>query len=156
MMNMADKKSREVKKGRAKFKCLVCDHKELMEVKKGTEVMPCPKCNGAFVDVWYMHKYKKRPNPPKSYTSKLGDSLSDVGEITAKLSIDCSDALTGLKAVQREARKATRSLKELEEQQKKVHYGVDIACGKDMTITNKYCKGCNRHEQYCVCSDDNE
>lgn len=41
----------------------------------------------------------------------------NVGEF--KVDIDCSEALIGLKAVQREARKVTQALKELEEQQKK-------------------------------------
>lgn len=51
---------------------------------------------------------------------ELSDQAKSVGELTAKLSIDVSDALTGLKAVQRGARKATQSLKELEEQQDKM------------------------------------
>ncbi|WP_053070360.1 BC1881 family protein [Alkalihalobacillus pseudalcaliphilus] len=37
-----------------------------------------------------------------------------IGEITAKVSVDCSEAISGLKAVQREARKATQELRELE------------------------------------------
>lgn len=49
---------------------------------------------------------------------ELSDRAKSVGELTAKITIDVSDALTGLKAVQREARKATQALKELEEQQK--------------------------------------
>ncbi|WML44076.1 hypothetical protein [Neobacillus sp. PS3-40] len=44
-----------------------------------------------------------------------------------KLDIDCSEALKGLKAIQREARKATTSLKELVEQQKE-QIVVDEEC----------------------------
>lgn len=82
----------------------------------------------------------------KEYTEHDSKSVGDL-----KVDLDVSDALTGLKAVQREARKATAALREFELQQTKMHYGVDLACEKDMTIINNYCKGCNRHEQYCVC-----
>lgn len=40
--------------------------------------------------------------------------------------IDCSDALKGLKAVQREARKATAALKELEEQKKNKYLSIEL------------------------------
>lgn len=36
-------------------------------------------------------------------------------ELTIKIDVDISDALTGLKAIQREAKKATQALRELEE-----------------------------------------
>jgi hypothetical protein len=39
---------------------------------------------------------------------------------TLKVDVDCSDALRGLKAVTREAKKAAAALKELEEQQSKM------------------------------------
>lgn len=52
-----------------------------------------------------------------------------------RVDIDCSDALKGLKAVQREAKKATAALKELEEQQKKVT-GV-------ITVNNSKCPRCD-------------
>ncbi|SET42109.1 hypothetical protein SAMN05216389_1117 [Oceanobacillus limi] len=39
---------------------------------------------------------------------------SNVGNISIKVDVDCSDALTGLKAIQREAKKATQTLRELE------------------------------------------
>lgn len=48
----------------------------------------------------------------------LGKSRK-VGEIAMKLDIDVSEALTGLKAVQREARKATQSLAELKAEQER-------------------------------------
>ena len=39
-------------------------------------------------------------------------------KLRVKLDVDISDALTGLKSLQREARKATKALRELEEAQK--------------------------------------
>ncbi|MCM3665522.1 hypothetical protein M3204_13980 [Mesobacillus subterraneus] len=41
-----------------------------------------------------------------------------IGQLT--VDIDCSDALKGLKAITREAKKATEALKELEEQRRKL------------------------------------
>jgi type IV pilus biogenesis protein CpaD/CtpE len=38
-------------------------------------------------------------------------------ELTIKVDVDVSEALTGLKALQREAKKATQALRELEEAQ---------------------------------------
>jgi xanthine dehydrogenase molybdopterin-binding subunit B len=52
-----------------------------------------------------------------------------VGELTMKLSIDCSDALKGLKAVQSQARKIAQALKDLEH----VTVGIDLANGPDYT-----------------------
>lgn len=46
------------------------------------------------------------------------ESNNRAGTIT--VDIDCSDALKGLKAVTREAKKATTALQELEEQQKRI------------------------------------
>ncbi len=41
-------------------------------------------------------------------------SRAAIGDLLVKVDIDISDALTGLKALQREARKATQALRELE------------------------------------------
>lgn len=43
-----------------------------------------------------------------------------LNEVSVKLDVDVSEALTGLKAVQREAKKATQALRELE-----TYYGED-------------------------------
>ncbi|WP_429701279.1 hypothetical protein [Bacillus paramycoides] len=42
------------------YKCLRCVHQQKLEVKKEdySEVIVCPKCNGAFVDVFKINKYK--------------------------------------------------------------------------------------------------
>jgi hypothetical protein len=44
-------------------------------------------------------------------------------DLSVKVNVDCTDALTGLKAVTREAKNATAALKELEEQQEKMKSG---------------------------------
>lgn len=41
-------------------------------------------------------------------------------DATVRINVDVSEALTGLKAIQREAKKATQALRELEEAQKAV------------------------------------
>lgn len=41
------------------------------------------------------------------------------GELSIKVNVDVSEALTGLKAIQREARDAAKALRELEEAQKR-------------------------------------
>jgi phage-related minor tail protein len=51
---------------------------------------------------------------------------SRVGELTVKLDVDASDAIRALKAIQREARKATQALRELE---------ADVAKAKTTNIT---------------------
>lgn len=48
----------------------------------------------------------------------MADKLSR--GINVKINVDVAEALTGLKAVQREAKKATQVLKELESQMKRV------------------------------------
>nr|WP_256941604.1 helix-turn-helix domain-containing protein [Bacillus thuringiensis] len=43
-------------------KCLVCDHQDKVyhpSKEEYQEVTVCPKCNGAFVDVWKLEKYKQ-------------------------------------------------------------------------------------------------
>ncbi|CEG25998.1 hypothetical protein [Bacillus sp. B-jedd] len=46
--------------------------------------------------------------------------------LKVKIEVECAEALKGLKAVTREAKKATAALKELEEQQKKVEFVVPL------------------------------
>jgi len=63
-------------------------------------------------------EYDEQPKPPRTGPN-VKQSVSVGG---FHVDIDCSEALTGLKAVQREARKATAALKELEAQQDKMAY----------------------------------
>ncbi|TGA95624.1 hypothetical protein E4665_17785 [Sporolactobacillus shoreae] len=60
------------------------------------------------------------------------DHGKQIGELTVKVNIDCSDALKGLKAVQREAKKATQALKELDKTKR--YIGVDLANGPDQSV----------------------
>lgn len=82
-------------------------------------------------------------------TINLSDKEPGTGALTVKVNIDVSEALTGLKAVQREAREAAKALRELEEAQMKATKGVIIeldgeAVAKSITddITRSY--GLNR------------
>jgi len=43
-----------------------------------------------------------------------GNKSREVGKLNVKVEVDVSEALTGLKALQREAREATKALRELE------------------------------------------
>ena len=47
-------------------------------------------------------------------------------ELTVKVNVDVSEALTGLKALQREAKEATKALRELEEQTLGKRYNGDV------------------------------
>lgn len=47
----------------------------------------------------------------------LNEQSREVGSLYVKVDIDVSEALTGLKAIQREAREATKALRELENAQ---------------------------------------
>ncbi|WP_434750243.1 hypothetical protein [Paenibacillus amylolyticus] len=57
--------------------------------------------------------------------------MAAINEISARINVDVSEALTGLKAIQREAKKATQALRELEEAQKAVS-----KCGLHTQITD--------------------
>lgn len=57
--------------------------------------------------------------------------------VKTKVNIDVSEALTGLKAIQREAKKATQALRELEEAQKATsepHGKISIALGDKLEV----------------------
>jgi Zn-finger nucleic acid-binding protein len=47
------------------YKCLCCGYSELLTFQKEeySEVKVCPQCNGAFVDVWKLEKYKRKGTP---------------------------------------------------------------------------------------------
>lgn len=52
-------------------------------------------------------------------TNKADEKSREVGNLTVKVDVDVSEALTGLKALSREARKATQALAELRNEQDK-------------------------------------
>lgn len=109
----------------AKYKCLSCEHTDPVRGKRReySEVRLCPKCNGLFVDIWNLEKYKH-----------LKPKRKPVGEL--KIDIDVSDALKGLKAVQREAKNTVRALREVEG----MSPGVAIACFSDDDILQELSK----------------
>jgi NMD protein affecting ribosome stability and mRNA decay len=71
----------------ATYKCLCCGFKDKVTGKKEdySEVKVCPKCNGAFVDMWLMDKYKSSAKGidnalEKDYTKitlKVDDTIVD-------------------------------------------------------------------------------
>lgn len=58
-------------------------------------------------------------------------SRESIGELKIKLDVDVSEALTGLKAVQREAKKASQALRELEENKPVVEQTFNITINHD-------------------------
>ena len=62
----------ELKQYQHKAECLSCGHREtIFQTKKEyREVCVCPKCNGALVDVWKLHKYRKKVNNRNEKPSK--------------------------------------------------------------------------------------
>jgi hypothetical protein len=58
---------------------------------------------------------------------------SRVGELTVKLDVDASDAIRALKALQREARKATQALREFESEASRLE--SEVAKAKTTNIT---------------------
>lgn len=59
----------------------------------------------------------------------VGQKENNIGDLAVKISVDVSEALTGLKAVQREAREATKALRGLEEAQIIVNESACFRCG---------------------------
>lgn len=53
-------------KAKIKRICLVCKHNGTThETKKEhKDIIPCPKCNGSFIDAWVKHKYARNNNKP--------------------------------------------------------------------------------------------
>ncbi|WDU80023.1 hypothetical protein [Lysinibacillus sp. G01H] len=62
----------EVKRYQHKAECLSCGHGETIfhTKKEYREVCVCPKCNGAMVDVWKLHKYQNNTNKRNEKPSK--------------------------------------------------------------------------------------
>lgn len=62
-----------------------------------------------------------------------------IGKI--KIDLDVSDAITGLKAVQREAKAATKALAELREEQSKGHLAGRLYIGEEYIAPPVYVDG---------------
>lgn len=73
---------------------------------------------------------------------ELDGKAKGIGNLTVKLDIDASDAITGLKALSREAKKATQAIRELEtyyERDDKQYYVKWRQQGEDCTDIREVC-----------------
>lgn len=69
---------------------------------------------------------KVTAGPSECFVVKADDvSSKNAGDITLKVGLDVSEALTGLKAVERQAKSATKALRELETQSQNVGFEDD-------------------------------
>lgn len=111
---MAEKRESNIKAGHVNYKCLDCGQisKRYLSKQEYYEVTACPNCEGKSVDLYKIAKYKTDEKPSNS--------------LKIKIDVDCTEALKGLKAVTRAAKKATVALKELEEQQKKIEVAIPL------------------------------
>jgi Zn-finger nucleic acid-binding protein len=74
----------------AVYRCLCCDHEERIRGNKDeySELKVCPKCNGAFVDIWMIGKYIKKDKEETKLFDKeitIKKELLDVIEALDKL-----------------------------------------------------------------------
>jgi DNA-directed RNA polymerase subunit RPC12/RpoP len=85
------------------WKCMRCGHVIHISRQKARffDGATCEECGGPISPI----------NPPKTPVTEKSKPIS---ELTVKVNIDCSDALKGLKAVQREIRKTVVSFKDLQ------------------------------------------
>ncbi|EOP80878.1 TPA: hypothetical protein QCY76_000591 [Bacillus cereus] len=97
----------EGKKYFNKAKCLVCGHMDKVyhpSKEEYQEVTVCPKCNGAFVDVWVINNYKRQSN----------DTKKNIQGLTIELNVETTEALKGIKEVTEAANECTAALEKLE------------------------------------------
>ncbi len=60
----------------------------------------------------------------------MADKRESIGDVNVKVNVEVAEAITGLKAIQREAKAATKALAELREEQAKGPYKGYIYGGK--------------------------
>jgi hypothetical protein len=71
----------------------------------------------------------------------MADNKSrEIGQLTVKVDVDISEALTGLKALQREAKKAAQALRELEEAKEPAVINIAIKNYDGKADANKLAK----------------
>lgn len=58
----------------------------------------------------------------------MADNRGSVGEITVSVNVDAEEAITALKAIQREAKKATQALRELSNYRECIHKEITVEC----------------------------
>ncbi len=81
-------------KYRHKAQCLVCGHNDMVfhdSKDDYQEIRVCPKCNGAYVDVWKVHKCLKETNSEKNSKTNL--------EIKASLDLDTDKMQLKLRSI---------------------------------------------------------
>jgi Zn finger protein HypA/HybF involved in hydrogenase expression len=97
------------------YKGECCDMAKMSESNNQVEMFACANCG---LEVRTKHsEFVEGTNCPKC--KKPLFLVGQKNNMNLKINVEVSEALKGLKAVQREARKATAALKELEEQQKR-------------------------------------
>ncbi|MBT2577436.1 hypothetical protein J7E43_08435 [Bacillus sp. ISL-8] len=97
----------EEKKYFNKAKCLVCGHMDKVyhpSKEEYQEVTVCPKCNGAFVDVWVINNYKRQSN----------DTKKNIQGLTIELNVETTEALKGIKEVTKAANECVAAVEKLE------------------------------------------
>lgn len=110
------------------LECMECGYREVFTERqfKYTDGLRCYICDGPVRPVITKpgepidNRRMPPPAPPPRTIKPPKGGTGESGRCGSRLEIDVSDALKGLKAVQREAKKATAALKELEEQKKRV------------------------------------
>lgn len=132
---MADKKSSVGKV--TTLECMVCDYREVFSVQqfKFTDGLRCNRCDGS-VQASVTKPGETLSNRRLKLNGHTGVDWAST-ESWSTGTIDCSLTLTGLKAIQREAKKATAAIKEFEEQQKKsVSAGILIITADALKSVN--------------------
>ncbi|SFL39088.1 hypothetical protein SAMN04487943_101312 [Gracilibacillus orientalis] len=130
---MADNKSCEGKL--TTLECFSCGFREVFTERQFnfTDGLSCYLCNGPVSPSITKSGETVRNRRMKKVKDYQGvDWASGKDHTAINIRVDCEDALKGLKAVQREAKKTTAVLKELEEQQKKHNTDVIIKTLSDL------------------------
>ncbi|RDW17623.1 hypothetical protein CWR48_13995 [Oceanobacillus arenosus] len=113
---MADNKSCEGKL--TTLECMKCGYREVFTEQqfRFTDGLSCDVCNGPTQPALTRPEDKIRNRRMKSQSTKTNLSMN----------MDFSESIKGLKAIQREAKKATAALKELEEQKKEKYLVIEL------------------------------
>lgn len=105
------------------------------------------------------NQYREENSKPFSEVGKLLEESGDkMGASLLRLSVDVSEALKGLKALQREARSTTKALKELEGKKATMTIvdemnGLCPKCNSHITTEDVYSLGCEQpleQSRYCT------
>lgn len=111
---MADNKSCEGKL--TTLECMECGYREVFTERqfKFVDGYSCDVCNGPVMPTITKPGEKIKNRKTKKHNININSKKHTAGYLTVKVDIDVSDALKGLKAVERQAKKTARALKEVE------------------------------------------